>query len=374
MPYEIHLIDSPGFDDDFIGDADVLSSIADYVNTNYKLKERLAGVLYLHDITKARIGGVGQRNIRMLENFIGLEKFNYCTIVTTKWGCTTSPQDEELREASLGTDPDLFGSILQERQHQCATMERFDPKSKGRALEIIKPYLSKAFTPQISKQMVDPKGPKLPLGETEAGKVVADYLKKLEQKNHELAKVQAAQSVLSQRYDETLFEEFKQKRKKLRRHIRLQRSGRWIMRTTIVGGAIVATVLTLGPGASVFALEPVYEKVVRGQRRREKRDKVELEQEFKKKSKDANHLKNIDAQWLWNSKVKTLQDLDDRYSVGSLSSDNLLGVAKRGETVGFATEGGKWSGKGYTMVGKEMGSDSESESGEDWSDMSDLGG
>ena len=373
-PYEIHLIDSPGFDDDVIGDADVLSSIADYVNTNYKLKEQLAGVLYLHDITKARIGGVGQRNIRMLEKLIGLEKFNNWTVVTTKWGCTTSPQDEQLREKSLGTDPDLFGSMLQERQHQCATMKRFDPKSKGRALEIIKPYLGKAFTPQITRQMVDPKGPKLSLGETEAGKVVADYLKKLEQRNLELEKVQAAQSVLSQKYDETLFEEFKQKRKKLRRHIRLQRSGRWIMRTTIVGGAIVATVLTLGPGASAFALEPAYEKAVRGQRRKEARDKVELEEEFKKRSKDANYLKNVDARWLWNSKVRTLQDLDDRYSVRSLSSDNLLKVAKRGETVGFATEGGKGNGKGPVMVGKEMGSDSESESGEDWSDMSDPSG
>ena len=373
-PYEIHLIDSPGFDDDFIGDADILSSIADYVNTNYKLKERLAGVLYLHDITKARIGGVGQRNIRMLEQLIGLEKFNNCTIVTTKWGCTTSPQDEKKRETSLGTDPELFGSMLQERRHKCATMQRFDPKSKGTALEIIKPFLGKAFTPHISKQMVDPQGPKLSLGETEAGKVVADYLKKIEQKNPELEKVQAAQSVLSQKYDETLFEEFKQKRKKLRRRIHLQRSGRWIMRTTIVGGAIVATVLTLGPGASAFVLEPAYEKVVRGQRRKERQNKVELEEEFKKRSKDANQLKNIDAQWLWNSKVRTLQDLDDRYRVGSPSSDNLLGVVKRGETVGFASEGGKGKGEGHVMVGKEMGSDSESESGEDWSAMSDLSG
>ena len=371
-PYEIHLIDSPGFDDDFAGDADLLSSIADYVNTNYKLKERLAGVLYLHDITKARMGGVGQRNIRMLEKMIGLEEFNNCTIVTTKWGCTTSPQDEEMRERTLETDPTLFGSMLQERQHECATMKRFDPKSKGTALEIIKPYLRKAFTPQISKQMVDPKGPKLALGETEAGKVVADNLKQLAQKNLELEKVQAAQSVLSQKYDETLFEEFKQKRKKLRRQIRLQRSGRWITRTTIMGGAIVATALTLGPGASAFVLEPVYEKAIRGQRRNEERAKADLEEEFKKRSKDANHLKNIDPQWMWNSKVNTLQDLDEGYSIKSVNSDNLLGVIKSGETVGFAAEGGKWNGDRDIVVGKDMDLDSESESGEDWPDMSDL--
>ena len=53
------------------------------------------------------------------------------------------------------------------------------------------------------------------------------------------------------------------------------------MRTTIVGAAIVASVLTLGPGASAFVLEHAFEKAVRGQCREEKRAKVELEKEFK---------------------------------------------------------------------------------------------
>ena len=75
MTYEVHLIDSPGFDDDIVGDVEVLKNIADYVNLTYKMKERLAGVLYLHDITTARMGGVGKRIIRMLEQMSGLEKF-----------------------------------------------------------------------------------------------------------------------------------------------------------------------------------------------------------------------------------------------------------------------------------------------------------
>lgn len=73
--YEIHLIDSPGFDDGSLLDSQVLSRIATYLNTNYKCKQRLAGVLYLHDITKAKVGGVGERNLRMLENMIGSGKY-----------------------------------------------------------------------------------------------------------------------------------------------------------------------------------------------------------------------------------------------------------------------------------------------------------
>ena len=68
--------------------------------------------------------------------------------------------------------------------------------------------------------MADPRGPKLALGDTEAGKDVADSVEKAEklaQTKQELAKVQQAQEVLAQKYDESLFEEFKQKRKELRR-------------------------------------------------------------------------------------------------------------------------------------------------------------
>ena len=55
--YEIHLIDSPGFDDGNHVDAEVLSRIATYINHTYLLKQTLAGVLYLHDITKGKMGG-----------------------------------------------------------------------------------------------------------------------------------------------------------------------------------------------------------------------------------------------------------------------------------------------------------------------------
>ena len=231
--YEIHLIDSPGFDDGDLGDAQVLSRIATYVNTNYKLKQTLAGVLYLHDITKAKVGRAGLTNLRMLENMIGMEKIDNCTLVTTKWGCTTNSQDELEREKTLRAEKNFFfGSMLQNTQH--ANMERFDPKTQKTALDIITPFLEKTFTPQISCQMADPCGPNLALGETEAGKVVADNVEKRAQTMQQPEKVRHAQEVLSQRFDEELFEEFKQKRKVLRRKTRKQRSGCWIMRTSIV--------------------------------------------------------------------------------------------------------------------------------------------
>lgn len=52
--YEVHLIDTRGFNDGPECDAEVLSGVGKYINMTYKLEQTLAGVLYLHDITKAR--------------------------------------------------------------------------------------------------------------------------------------------------------------------------------------------------------------------------------------------------------------------------------------------------------------------------------
>lgn len=337
------------------------------MNTFYKLKKKLAGVLYLHDITKAKVGGMGQRNLRMLEKMIGQAEYSNCTLVTTKWGCTTNSQHEEQREMKLREDKKFFGGMLDNAQH--ATMERFDPKTRARALEIITPYLRNKFTPQISQQMVDPQGPKLALGETEAGKVIADNLETLTQANQELERVQLAQEILSRKYDETLFSDFKQKRRMLRHKIRLQSSGRWIMRTAIVGGALTASVLTLGPGASAsaLALVPLFEKAVSGQRKAEKKEKVELKAQFVKESQNANKLKGIDADWLDDDKVQRLEDVESyslkSYSLKGEGSDiNLAKIVQHAEVVGIITSDG--SEAVLDAAGLAMSESSDSEEAE----------
>ena len=272
-----------------------------------------------------------------------------------------------MRETTLRTDKDFFGSMLENGQptHN-ATLRRYSPKSKERALDIIKPFLRNKFTAEISKQMVARRGPKLPLGKTEAGKLVAENLEKLTQVQEENEQLRNAKHILSKRFDENLFGEFRRNSKKLRRKIALQRSGRWIMRTSLVGGAIVATVLTLGPGAAAFALEPAYEKAVRGQRRNEKRAKAKLEEEFKEKSKGGSgYLSATNPQWLWNSKVKSMEDLNSEgYSIRSQSSEDLvLGIAKVGEVVGFAADGGI-AMEDIMLGAKEIAEDSMSEDSE----------
>lgn len=353
--YEIHLIDSPGFDDGTLVDSQVLSDIAKYVNTSYKLKQRLAGVLYLHDITKGKVGRAAQQNLRMLENMIGKKEYSNCSFVTTKWGCTTNSQDEEQHEMTLKKEKKFFGGMLHDTQH--ARIERFHPKTSERALEIITPYLKNKFTPQISQQMVDPQGPKLSLGETEAGKVIADNLVELTQTNWELEKVQKAQEILSQKYDEALFSDFNQKRKGLRRKMRWQRTGRWVMRTTILSGAITASVVTGGPGASLFVLVPAFENAASGLKTKEKKQMEELKAQFVKESQNANILKEINPDWLDDMTVQRLEDVES-YSLKSGSSKvNSPQVVRLEEYVGIASDG---IGIGLDAVGLIMSENWES--------------
>ncbi|KAL8727074.1 MAG: hypothetical protein Q9181_005833 [Wetmoreana brouardii] len=335
ITYEVHLIDSPGFDDGTATDAKVLRRIADFINTHYLLGKTLAGVLYLHDITKAKMGGAGQRNLRMLEQMVGDDKWDNCTLVTTKWGCTTDSLGEEARERRLIDKDQFFGAMLKGEDKFQASMMRFDPKTKGRAREIIKPHLKRKFEPLISWQMVDPQGPMLSLGETNAGGIVADYLEEWKKATGENEEIKESNKILARKFDMMLFENFKAKRDKLFREQKLHKAGRWAMRTAIIGGAITATMVTMGPGASAFALEPAFETYAGKQRQNDRAKMDKLEKEYQKENEArSSDIGRYRSEWLRDRKVQSISDLSDNYSIRSSRSTDLSIV----DAVGMATD------------------------------------
>ena len=138
-----------------------------------------------------------------------------------------------------------------------------------------------------------------------------------------MAEVQAARKILAQRFDEKLFEEFKKRDRMIRKH-RLQRTDRWIVRTTIVGGTIAATVLTMGPSASVVGLEAPFELFASDQKKSERRERDRLEREYKEESAASHALAGYDSTWLRNRKVKRLEDLDSEgHSLRSRTSTDF---------------------------------------------------
>ncbi|KAK0706133.1 hypothetical protein B0T26DRAFT_656556, partial [Lasiosphaeria miniovina] len=79
------LIDTPGFNDTTLGDAEVLRSIAFLLARTYEVGVRLAGIVYLHRITDVRVGGSGKRMMQLIRDMCGAEAFPRLVLATTMW-------------------------------------------------------------------------------------------------------------------------------------------------------------------------------------------------------------------------------------------------------------------------------------------------
>lgn len=84
----MHLIDTPGFNDDELKDTDILLEIAGYLKTGVQL----SAVLYLHPINDSRLGGTGKRNLELLQNLVGRENMSNVKLVTTKGSRATQEE------------------------------------------------------------------------------------------------------------------------------------------------------------------------------------------------------------------------------------------------------------------------------------------
>ncbi|KAG0694741.1 P-loop containing nucleoside triphosphate hydrolase protein, partial [Suillus ampliporus] len=77
------LVDLPSFDDTFLSDTEILRRIAVWLASSDDMK--LAGVLYLHDISESRAFGTSRRNFDMFRRLCGENAERNVILVTTKW-------------------------------------------------------------------------------------------------------------------------------------------------------------------------------------------------------------------------------------------------------------------------------------------------
>jgi len=82
---QVHLIDTPGFDDTYKTDADILNLIATHLADTYRSGCQLAGILYLHRITDNRVGGVSYKNMKVFETLCGEGAMASVILCTTMW-------------------------------------------------------------------------------------------------------------------------------------------------------------------------------------------------------------------------------------------------------------------------------------------------
>lgn len=86
----VQLIDTPGFNDTWHSDLDVLKEIVFLLCQAYRHRIELAGIIYLHRISDNRISGSAKKNFTMLERMCGPEASPSVFLVSTNWDLVDS--------------------------------------------------------------------------------------------------------------------------------------------------------------------------------------------------------------------------------------------------------------------------------------------
>jgi hypothetical protein len=122
-------VDTPGFDDTYRSDTDILHEISYWLADNYSKSRKLAGIIYLHDMKHDRMTRSAMVNLAMFQNLCGEDCLSNVVLTTTKW----STQAEELirqkeHEVELTTSDSFWGLLVRkgvrvrqyDRTYDCA--------------------------------------------------------------------------------------------------------------------------------------------------------------------------------------------------------------------------------------------------------------
>jgi energy-coupling factor transporter ATP-binding protein EcfA2 len=163
-------VDTPGFDDTFKSDLEILTTIANWLVKVYKGNVPLAAIIYMHKISDNRMTGSLLKNLTMFTSVCGQSAMPRVVIATTMWGKVDADEGAQ-REGELKGD--FWKDIL---AAGCRT-ERFD-KSYESAWTIIGIVADgdSAPAPLLSREIVDAD---LRLNETKAGVTLNRELEKL---------------------------------------------------------------------------------------------------------------------------------------------------------------------------------------------------
>lgn len=96
-------IDTPGFDDTYKSDIEILGMIAEFFVKARKDKVNLDTILYLHRISDKRMAGSPLRNLELFASLCGRNAMPRVILVTTMWKHVVPDIGEE-RERQLKTD------------------------------------------------------------------------------------------------------------------------------------------------------------------------------------------------------------------------------------------------------------------------------
>ena len=174
------LVDTPGFNDTFRSETDILTLLVDWMKTFYENKQ-LSGIIYLHDITETRMSGSSLQSLRLFRRLCGNDNLENVILTTTKWN--TPPKSDELsREHELCSNREFWGLMIKNG----SLVRRFENtrESARYLVEEIFHTGKDRFTPQIQQEVKQGKK----LSDTDAGAFINEALNKQAEKHQEEVK------------------------------------------------------------------------------------------------------------------------------------------------------------------------------------------
>ncbi|KAJ3558065.1 hypothetical protein NP233_g11585 [Leucocoprinus birnbaumii] len=88
--YDVLFIDTPGFDDTYKDNTQILEQIANWLIKSYRSGIKVSGVLYLHPITTNRMAHSSVRTLDIFQKICGNAAFSNIGLVTTCWDDVTT--------------------------------------------------------------------------------------------------------------------------------------------------------------------------------------------------------------------------------------------------------------------------------------------
>ena len=166
------LVDTPGFGDTNDNDADILYDIGSWLETMYDSRDshghgetKLAGIVYLHDISLSRMQEPISKSFVVFRSLCGKDALKHVVICTTKWSTISKEEEAESRTEQLKE------KYWKEMIEGGSIVHKFQD-SQNSAWDVIAPIVEKGRygkmdALQIQEEMVE--GRKL-IPETEAGR------------------------------------------------------------------------------------------------------------------------------------------------------------------------------------------------------------
>ncbi|KAF3908957.1 hypothetical protein ABW20_dc0101165 [Dactylellina cionopaga] len=209
-----YILDTPGFDDTYLSDFEILESLAKELSGMYRENKKLNGVVYLHEIGKTRVGGSSHKSLRTFQKLIGDTSLKNVVLATTHWGKVT--------QKLVDREEDLKNSFWRGMSARGSRIVRHHA-TKTSALSIVESIIPKE--PVLVKLVEELVLEGLRFEETGAGKIVSEGLvivgreksEEFESLNAELSELREKQRQVeeqSEREIQRVAEQFKQAAKK----------------------------------------------------------------------------------------------------------------------------------------------------------------